>query len=248
MNKDEIRNKAKELKDQGALFVINHSGGKDSQAMFLHLTGDLRIPAAQVLVIHADLPGVDWDGIADHIEKTTEGFDFQVTRSHKTFFEMVRSRGMFPSSQHRQCTSDLKRDPIDKFVRNYMKQRGLSLVVSCMGIRSDESPARSKKNPFKLNKRNSRAGRTWFDFYPIFTWTQEEVFYTIEYYNQEPFWTYAKGMTRVSCRFCILASKGDLCTAAKLAPDHFQEMVDLEKEIDFTLQQGKTLEQITQGS
>ena len=236
--------KTAKLRDQGALFIINHSGGKDSQAMFLHLTKEMDVPADQILVVHAELPGVDWDGINEHIEKTTPGFEFLVTRSHKTFFEMVRSRGMFPSSQHRQCTSDLKRDPIDKLVRKEMKARGLSLVVSCMGIRADESPARSKKNPFKLNKRNSRAGRTWFDYYPIFNWTLEDVWTIIRRNNQEPFWTYAQGMTRVSCRFCILASKGDLCTAAKLAPGHFEQMVDMEKEIDLTLQQGKSLEQI----
>ena len=240
----EIMNKTRELQNQGALFLVNHSGGKDSQAMFLHLTKTMEIPTDQILVIHAELPGVDWDGISDHIKTTTPGFEFMETRSHKTFFEMVRSRGMFPSSQHRQCTSDLKRDPIDKLVRRVMKERGLTLVVSCMGIRSDESPARAKKNPFKLNKRNSRAGRTWFDFYPIFNWSLEEVWAMIRHHDQEPFWTYAQGMTRVSCRFCILASKGDLCTAAKLAPEYFQEMVKLEKEIDFTLQQGKTLEQI----
>ena len=42
-----------------ALFIVNHSGGKDSQAMTIKLRR--LVPAEQLLVIHADLPGVDWD-------------------------------------------------------------------------------------------------------------------------------------------------------------------------------------------
>lgn len=49
------------LIDEGALFVVNHSGGKDSQAMLIRLHAV--IPADQLLIVHADLPEVDWEGI-----------------------------------------------------------------------------------------------------------------------------------------------------------------------------------------
>lgn len=54
-----------ELIVQGALFVVNHSGGKDSQVMFLRLR--TLVPADQLLVIHADLPGADWAGTWEHV-------------------------------------------------------------------------------------------------------------------------------------------------------------------------------------
>ena len=94
---------------RGALFIINHSGGKDSQAMTLKL-GEL-VPRRQLLVIHADLPGVDWEGLVDHIDATAFGLPILVARAGKTFLEMVEHRGMFPSPANRQCTSDLKRVP-----------------------------------------------------------------------------------------------------------------------------------------
>ena len=50
---------------RGALFVVNHSGGKDSQAMFLYLFG--LVPKEQLLIIHAVLPEVDWPDIESHI-------------------------------------------------------------------------------------------------------------------------------------------------------------------------------------
>jgi hypothetical protein len=58
----------RELVERGALFVINHSGGKDSQAMATVMRRV--IPADQLLVIHAELGEVEWDGIVGHIEAT----------------------------------------------------------------------------------------------------------------------------------------------------------------------------------
>ena len=60
--------KIKELRDRGAIFVINHSGGKDSQVMTIRLLEI--IPTNQVLIVHADLPGADWKGTWEHIIAT----------------------------------------------------------------------------------------------------------------------------------------------------------------------------------
>ncbi len=216
----------------GALFVINHSGGKDSQAMYLELSS--YIPAHQIYVVHADLPKADWPGTSEHIEDTLLGHHFSIVRAKKTFFDMARHRGMWPSPQYRQCTSDLKRGPIEKAIRHYMKDNNLSLVINCMGIRAEESSSRAKATPFKYNKRNSKAGREWYDWLPIHEWTIDQVFARIQAANQVPHWAYSKGMSRLSCCFCIMASKKDLKTASRLQPELFQEYVDLEKELDHT--------------
>ena len=72
---------------QGALFVVNHSGGKDSQAMTIFL--QRHVPAAQLLLVHADLPEVDWDGIEEHIRTSHPGLRLEIVRAGKTFFQMV---------------------------------------------------------------------------------------------------------------------------------------------------------------
>lgn len=74
------------------LYVINHSGGKDSQAMFLLLSQN--IPMDQIVVIHAHLPGVEWDGTQEHITETIGSAEFHVVQAKKTFFQMVEHRGM----------------------------------------------------------------------------------------------------------------------------------------------------------
>lgn len=214
---------------RGALFVANHSGGKDSQAMLVKLRR--LVPADQLLVIHAHLPEVEWEGSEEHIRTTSGDLPLIVCQAPKTLLEMVERRGMFPSPQQRQCTSDLKRGPIEREVRRYLKANPQfdGLVVNCMGLRAQESPNRAKATVLKYSKRNSKAGREWWDWLPIHDMTAEDVFATIRQAGEEPHWVYAAGMTRKSCCFCIMASQADLNTAAKLKPCLFRRYVELER-------------------
>ena len=108
------------LVDKGALFVACHSGGKDSQALLVVLKSI--VPADQLLVLHADLAEVEWKGTLEHAKKDAGNLPFRVCKSEtKTFLSMVEKRGMFPDPQRRQCTSDLKRGPMEKAIRHYLK-------------------------------------------------------------------------------------------------------------------------------
>lgn len=199
--------------DPKCLFVLNHSGGKDSQCMYL-LLKDL-FPKSQTVVIHAHLPEVEWDGTEDFIRKTVD-HELFIVQAKKTFFEMVEHRGMFPSPTTRQCTSDLKRNPIQTQIRRLCNERGFDKVVNCMGLRAEESGARKKKKVWKVNKTQTNSKRTWYEWLPIHKLKEPTVFKTIEDHGQTPFWVYAAGMSRKSCCFCIMASEKDHCTAAKL--------------------------------
>lgn len=243
------------LISRGALFVINHSGGKDSQAMTIKLAGI--IPKNQLVIVHAHLPEVEWDGSLEHIKAYSSGIEVRQTTAVKTFFEMVEHRGMFPDEARRQCTSDLKRGPIDREIRVIAKERGSKVIVSCQGMRASESPNRSKLLPFKLNTRNSLysyswikskktvEGRPWYDWLPIFNLSTKEVFHEIHSAGQKAFWTYYKGMTRKSCCFCIMANQNDLKIASELRPELYTRYVETERRLNFTLQKsGKFLPEI----
>jgi DNA sulfur modification protein DndC len=208
---------------RGAMFIINHSGGKDSQAMYLRLRQ--YVPAAQRIIVHADLGEVEWAGAVDQIRATTEGEPLHVCRARRNLLQMIRERGMFPSPSQRQCTSDLKRGPIERTIR----QLGIKLIVNCMGMRAQESSGRAKLTAFKLSERNSKAGREWYDWLPIHEQTEDEVFGAIAAAGQKPHWVYAAGMSRFSCCFCIMASRADLTTAARLNPGLYRTYVDLER-------------------
>lgn len=219
------------------LFVVNHSGGKDSQAMYLYLRNLCNegfIKDEQMVVIHADLPGVDWEDIEIHL-KNTVSHPYHIVRAGKTFFEMVEHRGMFPSPSQRQCTSDLKVAPIAKKIRQICKEGGFDVVVNCTGIRAEESPARAKKESWKVNNTQTNGKRTWYEWLPIHEWLIDEVFDYIRENGQEPFWTYAAGMSRMSCVFCIMSSKSDIILAAKLRPELFKKISSLERKINYSM-------------
>jgi len=224
-----------QLISRNALFIINHSGGKDSQAMLLHVAK--RVPEKQILLIHAELPGVEWEGTIDHVKRYASKYPLILCKAKKTFFDMVRHRGMFPSPQYRQCTSDLKRGPIEREIRHHLKKNPQfgGLVVNCMGLRAQESANRARAEILKLSKNNSKAGREWYDWLPIHDFLEHEVFDLIAEANQEPHWAYSQGMSRLSCCFCIMSSRSDLKIAAKFNPKLYNSYLNLEKEIGFTM-------------
>ena len=125
---------------RGALFVANHSGGKDSQAMLIKLLEV--VPREQIVVVHASLGEVELHGALELAQQQAAdaGLPFIVARAEKSFLDMVERRfasrpevPSFPSASHRQCTSDLKRGPIEREIRRYARERGLQLIVNCTG-------------------------------------------------------------------------------------------------------------------
>ena len=104
-----------------------------------------------------------------------------------------------------------------------------------MGMRAEESATRARKLPWKRSDRNSKAGRSWYDWLPIFDLTEAQVFDVIRAAGQSPHPAYGMGMSRLSCVFCIMASRADLRTAARLQPALYRRYADLERRIGHTL-------------
>lgn len=237
------------LVDQGAIFFVSHSGGKDSQAMYAYV--NKHVPADQIVVIHSDLGRVEWKGVQEHIRATVNHEIIVCQNEQKDFFGMVEKRGMFPSPQYRQCTNDLKVGPINKVIRRVMVERGALLGLNCTGIRAEESPNRAKKSEIAFNRkltifnRDDKGKEIWdspkqgarkvWDWLPIFNWTLMDVFRAIRDVGQRPHWAYEVGMSRLSCAFCIMANKSDLKTSAKHNPELFEEMNKLEEKVGHTI-------------
>lgn len=232
-----VPDEIKRLIDNGALFVVNSSGGKDSQCMTILLSK--LVPKEQLVIIHSHLPEVEWAGVKEHIEETNCGIPVHFTQAGKTFFEMVEHRKMFPSPSHRQCTSDLKRGPIQKFTNHYCKDNGFSQMVNCMGLRAEESPARAKKTVFRHRPDLSTNKRKQFEWLPIHDLKINQVWETIASEKQLPHYAYSLGMTRLSCAFCIMASKSDLKISAQHNPELAKRYIEVEERLNFTMNMSK---------
>lgn len=236
----------KQLIDSKALFVINHSGGKDSQAMLIQLAASFpgAIPREQMLVVHASLGKLEWPGALELAEKQAKslGIPFLVAKAKKTLFAMVEHRfatnpdvPSWPSPSFRQCTSDLKRGPIQKVVRAYAKEHGYKEIVNCLGLRAEESTNRAKKATFRLNGSISNSVNTWYEWLPIHGLTTKEVFGMIKDAGQQPHYAYQLGNERLSCVFCIMGSKNDLKNGAEYHPELLQEYQALETKTGYTM-------------
>lgn len=236
--------KFKNLIARGALFVVSHSGGKDSQAMYSYIKN--HVPEDQIFVVHASLGEVEWPQTIDHIKNTIDQeVEFEVVNAVwkdgtiKRLLDYVKHRGKFPSSRARYCTSELKVSPIWKAIRKYSKENEQLLIVDCIGIRAEESKSRAEKGLIysspQFDDKNSKAGREVYRWYPIFFWSTDEVFNYISINGQNPHVCYSLGMSRCSCMFCIFSSKNDLKLAKKYFPKLFKKYCELEEKINHTL-------------
>ncbi|WP_341782708.1 phosphoadenosine phosphosulfate reductase family protein [Pseudomonas putida] len=225
----------------GALFVANHSGGKDSQVQLIKLLEV--IPPAQIVVVHASLGELEWPGALElsRDQAAEAGLTFIVAKASKTLFDMVERRfenrpevPSWPSASHRQCTSDLKRGPIQREVRRYARANGFKVIVNCLGLRAQESPGRAKRQSFS-RMGISNSVNTWFEWLPVHDLSTAEVFGIIEAAGQKPHYAYSLGNERLSCVFCIMASKNDLVNGAANNPALLAKYDALEKRTGYTM-------------
>lgn len=229
------------LVESGALFVANHSGGKDSQVQLIRLLE--RVPPSQLLVVHASLGAMEWPGAMElaRDQAGEAGLPFIVAKAAKTLLEMVERRFQsrpdvpsWPSASTRQCTSDLKRGPIQREVRRYAKARGFKTIVNCLGLRRQESPGRAKRAVFS-RMAISNSVHTWFEWLPVHDMSADQVFSAIAAAGQKPHYAYALGNDRLSCVFCIMASKADLRNGRAARPELFKQYVEMEQRTGYTM-------------
>lgn len=219
------------------VLLVNSSGGKDSQASLDYVT-ELAAGAGvrdRIVVVHADLGRVEWKGTRELAERQAVhyGHRFEVvSRRQGDLLDHIEARGMWPSSAARYCTSDHKRAQVARVMTMLAAEAGRPIrLLNIMGIRAQESAARAKKVAFQHDDRASN-GRRYVDlWFPIFDWTEADVWARIEASGVEHHPAYDLGMPRLSCCFCVLSSRPALVIAARHNPELAAEYVALEARI-----------------
>lgn len=221
------------------IILINTSGGKDSQVMLgevSRLATEAGV-ADRLVAVHADLGRVEWEGVADLAKRQAHHYGVRFLKTHRPqgdLLEHVEARGMWPSSAARYCTSDHKRGQVSRIVTFLVDELGLNRparMLNCMGLRAEESPARAKKVELERDNRASNGRRLVDTWLPILGWTEEQVWAQIRTAGVEHHWAYDAGMPRLSCCFCVLASKSALVRAAQLLPGLAEEYRRVEVKI-----------------
>ena len=232
------------------VLLVNISGGKDSQA-----TLDVAVHAAdaararrRVVAVFADLGAADeWPGTAELAAEHAAcyGVRFEVVRREVTgpdgtrrpqgLIDHIAERGKWPDAARRYCTSDTKRAPVYRLMtRLAAEQRAAGVtgrpvrILNILGLRAQESPRRALMTPFRRDERASNGVRHVDEWLPVHAWTTAQVWDRIERAGTRPHPVYAQGMPRLSCRFCVLASRSALVLAAQLDPDGARRRAELE--------------------
>jgi len=230
-----------DLNDYDVL-VINTSSGKDSQTLldYVATLAESQRFKGQIVAAHADLGRIEWEGCKDLAEDQAKLYDvpfWHMARPKGDLLEYAEARGKWPSPTNRWCTSDLKRDQINKLFTELSRTLASDIrILNCMGMRAEESPARAKLEPFKRNTRASTktSKRKVDDWLAIQAWPVGDVWANIKASGVPHHFAYDLGMPRLSCCFCIYAPKSALVLAGQHNPKLLDQYVEAEARMGHT--------------
>lgn len=249
------------------VILVNTSAGKDSQAMMDVLVAEAKRQGVfgRLVAVHADLGRVEWQGTRELAQAQCDFYGVPlrvVRRTQNDLLDHVRAKHAknvangdpkppWPSPSCRDCTSDHKRGPIRTVMTALVRELGLSgrksraaRILNCMGIRSQESAARAKKNPFAPSDASTKTTREVTDWYPIFHWTEQDVWDQIRASGCPHHPAYDLGMPRLSCVFCIFSPKAGLLLAGKHNPELLNEYVRVEEETGYSFKPDLALKDV----
>jgi 3'-phosphoadenosine 5'-phosphosulfate sulfotransferase (PAPS reductase)/FAD synthetase len=178
----------------------------------------------------------------------------QVVERHESNLAKGKDHSPWPNSSARWCTSDQKTSQVKKLVTQLVSEWHEAnpdigrkcRVLNVLGIRADESPKRAKMVPLgpdamnwtTVNKvRKPHGLREVTRWYPIFEWTEDEVWARIRERDVPHHWAYDAGMPRLSCCFCVFAPKEALVRAAQLNPGLARQYVAIEKRVGHAIKE-----------
>jgi 3'-phosphoadenosine 5'-phosphosulfate sulfotransferase (PAPS reductase)/FAD synthetase len=236
---------------KGKRVVASISGGKDSAALSLWLTengiahdrvfmdtgwehrltyeymrGELARVIGPITEIRA-VPPAPKPGEASRLSPESISLERPLLRAAvaagNPMVLLLLRKQMFASRVLRFCTEKLKVIPIKAHLDRLMD--GGEDVVSAVGIRAEESEARSKLAEWEWSE--SFDCDVWR---PLISWPEDEVILIHKRHNLQPNPLYLQGASRVGCWPCIYARKAEI---RMLAED--EERVTLIRELEAEL-------------
>lgn len=241
--------------------IINTSSGKDSQTILHYVADQARAegyPASQIVCAHADLGRMEWPGTVELAKQQADHYGYRLwkmARPQGDLLTHIEQRGMWPSSQARYCTSDHKRAQIRKLMTELVelkwrftwKYSGKKVrILNVMGMRAEESPARSKLKPFSHDASASNGKRHIDTWLPIHDWKIGDVWTDIKMSGVPYHKAYDLGMPRLSCVFCIFSPPAALMIAGRNNPELLSEYVAAEKRMGHTFRKDFPIEKVQQ--
>lgn len=257
------------LLKERTVVAVGLSGGKDSvsclSAVHHHLNA-IGFTGPRTAV-HAALGDVEWSQSLFKCQEAADklGWEFVVVEraagglmerwetrwdnNVKRYIDLSCVQLILPWStpSMRFCTSEMETIRIRSILKKLYPDFN---IVNATGIRSEESANRAKMPVAKHEPQSARRGYDAYQWNPIIDWKVGDVWAAIAGEGLVPHEAYTRyGMTRVSCRWCIMSSGPDLYNATQDEAGHplYRRMVGLEIESTFAFQSNKWLGDVNPG-
>src|ERR1700733_15735956 len=135
------------------IILVNSSAGKDSQAMLDEVCVIAKEQGVidRVVVFHADLGKVEWKGTKELAERQAKHSDFKRAPIRKVMTALVK-------------------EIVDLEIKAFGKSLGQIRILNCLGLRAEESPARSKKREYEVDvsaRNGKRLGCKWLPIHNV---------------------------------------------------------------------------------
>lgn len=233
------------LADNYTSVIVNYSTGIDSTGVIYWALQ--HFPKEKIWLVYCDT-GLEYD-INDALHlKVAEFLNVRavILRHPKGFLGLLEERGMWPDSQNRWCTSYLKRDETDKWIRRNRQLLG-EKVLFLTGERRDESPRRAKLPEIQLHRttlKTERKGRFECHWYrPVLDFEKGKMFEWGRDLGLAPHPCY-EFLPRCSCYACILMPDRHAAENMKRHPEKFRKLIQAEMRHGHTWKQKTSLQRM----
>ena len=205
--------------------IVSVSGGKDSTALLLAVR-EAGLPHRAVF---AD---TGWEA-----DETYEYLDYLRAKLELTIDVVgvpggmearIHHRAGFPARMQRWCTRELKLQPLRAY-HDAVEESGVE-TVAVLGVRAEESVARSKMSVLEDEPAGDRSWGGWV-WRPLIDWSVEDVLRTHHRHGVAVNPLYRRGHDRVGCYPCIYARKEEIRLVAEYAPGQIAKIRRLEQEV-----------------
>lgn len=152
-----------------------------------------------------------------------------------------------PNLSIRWCSASLKVDVFARVLSNHPDFKGSPekplKVLVLSGERRQESPARAKYLEAELHRCSTKS-RIVHSWRSVIDYSEEKIWDLIEKHRIVPHPAYLLGWGRTSCASCIYCIPDYWACMREILPGQFNQLVELEKELNFTIDHKYTLTQM----